>query len=181
MSAKVPGTDRTLANGAVGAFFNVVTKDGTPTRVFRIHSAAGPKGSAAAKAQTAAARAARSNPRQITQAQAQQAFDKFYSRTRTIKRGPRKGEPRFASPRGRKAAHTYDLTHTTSNPDKIISDARYLHNPSGWEFRGVDTGNKVRKPLSAKQVAALKSGQDRIKAINAAKRAARGQAGGYWW
>lgn len=181
MSAKVPGTDRVLNNGATGAYFTKVKADGTPAQVFRIYKAAGPKGSDAAIAQTAAARAARSNPRQITQAQAQQAFDKFYNRTRTIKRGPRKGQPRFASPRGRAAARTYDLTHTSNNPKKRVTDARYLHNPHAYEFQGVDTGNKVRKPMSAAQRAALQRGQDAIKAKNAAKRAARGQAGGYWW
>jgi hypothetical protein len=177
MSAKVPGSDRLLGNGATGAFFNTVRLDGTPTRVFRIYKST--------RAAAMEAVAARKSPRQITQTQAQQAFDKFYKRTRTIKRGPRKGQPRFASPRGRKAARTYDLTHRSNNPDKLISDARYLHNPHAYEFQGVDTGNKVRKPMSPAQRAALKRGQDAIKAKNiakaAAKRAALGQAGGYWW
>lgn len=167
MSAKVPGTDRELANGATGAFFNVTKADGTQGRVFRIYKSS--------RAAVQGAINARKNPRQISAAQAQQAFDKFYKRTRAIKRGPRKGQPRFASPRGRMAAHTYDMTHRSNKP--VISDARYLRNPHAYEFSGVDTGSKVRKPLSDAQRAALARG--RAKA--AAKRAARGQAGGYWW
>lgn len=173
MSQKVPGSDRVLSNGATGAYFTKTKADGTQGRVFRIYKSS--------RAAVQGAIDARKNPRQITQAQAQQAFDKYYARTRTIKRGPRKGQPVFASPRGRKAARTYDLTHTSNNPDKRISDARYLHNPHAYEFQGVDTGSKVRKPLSIAQREALARGQAAIKAKNAAKRAARGQAGGYWW
>lgn len=171
MSQKVPGTDRVLSNGATGAYFTKTKADGTQGQVFRIYKST--------RAAVQGAIDARKNPRQITQAQAQQAFDKYYARTRTIKRGPRKGQPVFASPRGRKAAHTYDLTHTSNKPR--ITDARYLHNPHAYEFQGVDTGSKVRKPLSALQLATLGRGQDAIKAKNAAKRATRGQVGGYWW
>lgn len=172
MSAMVRGTDRVLANGAKGAFFNTVNKEGKPARVFRIYEAAGPKGSPEAKQQTAAARAARANPRVITQKQAQQAFDKFYARTRTIKRGPRAGQPRFKSPAGRKRAMTYDLNHRGK---KVVNDARYLHNPHAYDFQGVDTGVKPVKKASPKQLAALAKGR----AALAARR--RGQTGGYWW
>lgn len=159
-SAKVPGSDRVLANGATGATYRITKKDGTPGRVFRIYKSTPDA--------VRGALAARKNPRVISQRQAQQAFDKFYSRTRAIKRGPRKGSPRFKSPRGRKAAKAYDKHHTSG---KVINDARYLHNPHAYDFRGVDTGSKARKPLSAKQRQNLADGR--------AKRAR--QVGGYWW
>lgn len=153
----IPGTQRTLKNGAIAGYVN---QGGS--RVFRIVESN--------RAAVAAAQAARSNPRQITKSQAQQAFDKFYNRTRTIKRGPRKGSPRFASPRGRKAAKTYDKGHRGA---KVVNDARYLHNPHAYDFQGVDTGTKARKALSPKQRAALAAGR--------AKSQATLQRGGFWW
>lgn len=153
----IPGTQRTLANGAIAGY---VMKNGS--RVFRIVESS--------RAAVAGAQAARRNPRQITKAQAQDAFDRYYNRTRTVKRGPRKGSPRFKSPRGRRAARTYDKQHRGAN---VVSDARYLHNPHAYDFQGVDTGSKARKALSPKQRAALAAGR--------AKRAANLQRGGYWW
>lgn len=158
-----PTSVKTLPNGAKGAYYNILTKDGKPARVFRIFESS--------PAAVQRALAARKNPRKITQAQAQQAFDKFYARTRTIKRGPRKGQPRFASPAGRRRARTYDVNHRGK---KVVDDARFLHNPHAYDFQGVDTGAKARKPLSAAQQAALARGR-------AALQAKRGQAGGYWW
>ena len=96
-------------------------------------------------------RAAKKRP--ITQAEAQAAFNRFYkSRANSrMTRGPNKGALRFASPRGRKAAMTYDLNHS-SKPSRVITDARYLRNPGRWDYPGVDTGAKVRK-VSPKQLA----------------------------
>lgn len=164
---QVQGTERTLPNGAVGATYRMRTKDGRDATVFRILR------STAAAAQ--AARDVRSNPRQITQAQARDAFKRYYARTRTIKRGPRKGTPRFASPRGRKAAGTYDANHSGK---QVISDARYLHNPHAYDFQGVDSGALPRKRVTPSQAAVLAAGRARR---TANVRAKAGQAGGYWW
>ena len=89
-------------------------------------------------------RYARTHRRQITLGEAQRAFNKFYDPSTKFIRGPRKGQARFKSPRGVKAARTYDLNHTV-RPDRIVTDTRYLLNPGRWDFVGVDTGPKVRK------------------------------------
>lgn len=158
---------KVLANGAVAGFVM-----GPKGPVFRILAST----PGAAKR----ARDARSNPRQITQAEAQAAFDRHYRRTNTIKRGPRKGQPRYASPRGRNSARSYDLNHTSG---RVISDARYLHSPHLYDFRGVDTGTKVRKPLTEKQRAALGLGRAALQRRRSPTPAPRKlkQAGGYWW
>lgn len=157
------GPLRTLRNGAKAAFFQNLD-GGKP--VFRIVSST-------AEAARAAS-AARSNPRKISQAQAAEAFRKYYARnTHTIRRGPRKGQKKFASKAGLKRAMSYDKNHT--NPKMVVDDARYLRNPHAYEFKGVDTGAKKRKPLSAAQKAALAKGR----AALAKKR--NGQVGGYWW
>ncbi len=137
---EVPGTRKTLANGAVGAMFTLTNgKKG-----FRIISGA-----------THSVK-----PRQITQAEAQAAFDKYYSKINKVRRGPRKGTPVFASTRGLRAARTYDINHSR-DPRKIITDSRYL-SPSGprqWDYPGVDAGSVVRKPRSSAQLAALARGR----------------------
>lgn len=160
MSRMKPGSQRTLANGAQAAYFNVV---GKPKPVFRIF--------ASTRGAVARAQAARRNPRQITKAQAQQAFDRFYKGRRmpTFKRGANKGKSRFSSLVGRQRAMTYDIRHG-SKP--VVNDVRYLNNPHAYDFQGVDTGTLVRKPLSAAQRNALAAGR--------AKRR-RTQTGGYWF
>ena len=174
--AKVQGSERTLANGATGASFRVTKQDGSQGKVFRFI--------ASTPAAAAAARAVRSNPRTISSSQAAQAFEKYYARNRAIKRGPRKGEARWKSPRGRKQSMTYDKNHRSG---KVISDARYLKNPRSYDFQGVDTGSKARKPLSVAQRAALAKGRAALRRGTRAGRAqslpfaGQQQVGGYWW
>ena len=174
---KIQGSERTLANGAVIARFRAVKSDGTPTEVTRIVSSTG---SAAAAARAAP----RAGPKSITAAQAQAAFDRFYSRA------DHKG---YASMRGQKSARTYDLNHTTGTP---IADSRYLRNPSRWDFQGVDTGAAVRKTLSERQLANLAAGRAAGRAARGSASSgsrspspkcakgcvpAAGQVAGYWW
>lgn len=175
---KVPGTDRQLKNGATAAYFT--KPDGT--RVFRIY-----KSSAAIARQ---ATLARQNPRKITKAEAQAAFDRHYNRTTRKRRGPVGADgrraPRYASPTGRRSARTYDMNHTS----RVVDNALYLNSPWRYDFQGVDTGAKARKPLSAAQKAALAKGRA---ALAAKRRAQKGgacsrqhgasavQLGGYWW
>lgn len=179
----VLGEQREVAPGVIGEFVNV-NKKGEPIRnkagqqmtVFRIVSST--------PAAAEKARMARSNPRPISQDEAKAAFEKYYARTRTIKRGPRKGLPRFKSPRGRRAARTYDLNHTSPGKDgkRMVKDARYLHNPNRYEYEGVDTGSKVRKPLTQKQQDVLARGQAALKRKYPFPGLREGtQAGGYWW
>jgi hypothetical protein len=175
------GQDVPLKNGAIGGWFRKPLNNGGTADVFRIHTSS--------RAIVMKAVAARKNPRQISQAQAQDAFDRYYARTGTIKRGPRKGQPRFASPQGRRSAMTYDLNHSSKNVFRdgrqvqgVISDARYLNNPGAWDFQGVDTGSKVRAPLSPKQRATLAKGQAALKAKRDAwPSRGQSQAGGFWW
>lgn len=165
--------DRTLKNGATAAYF--LKPDGT--RVFRIY-----KSSAAIAAGATAARRT-GGRRKITKDQAQAAFDSHYSRTRKLRRGPNKGKkPRYASPTGRRAARTYDEGHTTA-PDLVVDDTRYLNSPWRYDFQGVDTGKKVRKPQTAAQKAALAKGRKALAAKRAAQKGGqRGQQnGGFWW
>ncbi len=139
---EIPGTRRELSNGAVGAMFTLTNgKKG-----FRIISGAKV--------------GMRVPPRAITQAEAQAAFDKYYSKINKVRRGPRKGTPVFASTQGLRSARTYDIRHSR-DPRKIITDSRYL-SPSGprqWDYPGVDAGPVVRKPRSAAQLAALARGR----------------------
>jgi hypothetical protein len=168
MSQKIAGSDRVLPNKATGAYFKVTKADGSQGKVFRIYKSS--------KAIAANATTYKRAPKAITKAQAQNAFDRYYDRTHTVKRGPRKGSPRYASPTGRRSAGTYDRDHRmptrAGRPSPVIADTRYLNNPGRWDFQGVDTGSKKRKPLSAAQKAALVKGR-------AALRAKR-QAGGFW-
>ena len=165
------GPIRELMNGAKGALFNLSNgKTG-----FRIIN--GPTH--------------RVPPRPITQAEAQKAFDKYYSRIGTVRRGPRKGTPRFASTRGLKSARTYDLRHEKPAA-KIIKDSRYL-SPSGpyqFDYPGVDAQlmeTRVRKPLSQRQRDNLARGRAQRSVRN--KGWSQGadnfpplqQQGGYWW
>jgi hypothetical protein len=174
MSAKqvvqvVQGSERTLANGARVRQVRVRKLDGSLSApVTRIISGA---------TNMAAVRAFKNVA--ISSEQAQAAFNRFYGRTQKHHRGAVKGTPIFKSPRGRKSAKTYDLGHTSA---KVVSDARYLRpiGPRSYDFTGVDTGSKVRKPLSANQLTALATARAKL----ANKRAQRGgnqQVAGYWW
>lgn len=177
----------------------VVRRTNTGKNVLRFAKAADPTEAANVRNQLAKAQAARQNPKPITQAQAQKAFNAYYGRTRNVSRGARKGQPVFKSPRGRKAARTYDLGHTSKN---VVADSRYLrrHGPRNYDFRGVDTGANVRKAPSAKQLSALARGRargraaaarrqgDRMNALFQQQGAGRHQQGGYqqqeggfWW
>lgn len=152
--AKVPGTERTLRNGAKAAHFRKA--DGS--KVFRI---IGFPDKATAAAATAKARKIRSSPRKaITAAQAQKAFDRFYKGKGPLNRA---GKPRYSRPAVAKA-------HDARTTRRVIKDVRYLRNPHTYDFRGVDTGKAKRKPLSPAQRAALAKGRAALKAKRAAAR-----------
>ncbi len=146
MSEHKVGERRDLSNGAAGEY----RLNANGKLVFRIVQGAN-------KAGIKKMQEARKHPRKISKAEAQAAYDKYYTGRRpNIRRGPRKGTPRFSSPRGMRAAGTYDLNHTNQ---RVITDARYLRNPHRYDFEGVDTGSRVRKPVSEKQRAALERGR----------------------
>jgi hypothetical protein len=91
----------------------------------------------------------------ITKDQAQVAFDNYYASDPKVTRGPRKDTSRFTA-RGAVSARTQDFNYTKA-PTHVVTDSRYLRNPHGYDFQGVDTGPKVRKtgkPASVKQLAA---------------------------
>lgn len=167
--------DRVLANGATAAHF--ITPEGK--RVFRIFKSSKAIAAKATAARTAAGR------RKITKEQAQKAFDSHFNRTRKVRRGPgAKKTPRYTSPKGRKAARTYDKGHT-ARPELVVDDTRYLNAPWRYDFQGVDTGKKTRKPLSAAQKAALAKGRkalaDKRRAQKGGNQRAGQQDGGFWW
>ena len=188
-----------LKNGATRARTLITKKDGSQAYVYRI---TGFNTKAAGEAAARHARDARSAKRTtpLSAADAQKAFDRYYARTQPIRRGPNKGSPRFASPRGRKAARTYDLGHT----GRYTTSAEiYASNPGKWDHPKVDAGPKRRAPMSPAQKAALARGRSAL----ARKRAAPGrkvvvpapvsvlrkkrnaprslvgtsQVGGFWW
>merc|ERR1712216_668847 len=68
----------------------------------------------------------------------------------------------FKSPRGLKQSRTYDLNHTGS---RVVGDSRYRRNPKRFDYDGVDTGSKVRKPRSAAQ----KAHAEKMKALMASR------------
>merc|ERR1712151_600238 len=75
--------------------------------------------------------------RKISVKAAKRAFNKYYRE--------RKG-----TDRGNKIARSYDIRHTNK---RVVDDSRYLQNPHRFDFQGVDTGDVVRKPRSAAQLA----------------------------
>jgi hypothetical protein len=189
MSGKVVhkvGERKTLRNGAVGEWKMVNGKNGKRHVGFRIVQGAHPKGSQAAKDAMAVLRAQRAVP--ITKAQAQGAYDKWYKRTHRVGVKGNK-RPRYASPRGRRGAATYDKGHTSN----VVADSRYLRRPDRYDFEGVDTGKTVRKVRTANQKANDAKLGARTRARNAARRPVglaaledRGQVGGeqeggFWW
>ncbi len=166
---EVKGSRRTLKNGATVAKFVGFKKDGKESKpISRLVGSA------------KSAEHARANKRKpITLEQAQKAFDLFYKRTRTVKRGRKAGQPRFKSDQGRMAARTYDLNRTV----RVINDSRYLSHsgPYRYDFAGVDTGSKPRKGASANQKKVLEDARDRLKEIRAKLKKNPKQVGGYWW
>ena len=78
------------------------------------------------------------------------AFNRYYNWEKEQKR-VRSGEKRrFKNERGLKQSRTYDLNHTGK---RVVDDVRYRRNPRGFDYEGVDTGDKVRAPRSPKQKA----------------------------
>jgi hypothetical protein len=167
---EVKGSRKTLPNGSVVVKVVGTKKDGTQSKpISRIV-----KGSSKS---ASTARTGKNAP--ITVEQAQRAFDLFYKRTRTLKRGSSAGTPRFKSPSGRLAARTYDLGHT----GKVVADRRYL-TPSGpfrYDFQGVDTGSKARKVPSSKQASTLAAARAKLAAKRKALKSNVNQVAGYWW
>ena len=170
----------TLSQHAVGARLQVGPY-GVPATVDR--TASGAKRLRFAKAQNAvertaqvdaalaagaAKRARASSP--MSKADAQKKFNSYY--------GTRRGASgkRFKTVRGLKSAKTYDVNHTSKN---ITGTMKYgtRHGPRLYDYTGVDTGPKRRKPLSAKQRENLALGR-RGAAAGRAMRAA--QKGGWW-
>lgn len=136
---------KVLSNGAVGGY--VRNEQGKV--VWRIVSGA--------SAQYLAG--VRGNARRpITKRAAQLAFNRHYRN-------------RNGSPRGNKAARTYDLNHTGR---RVVADSRYRRSPHKYDFRGVDTGSAKRKARSAKQ----RQNDARLRALG---RAAFQKRGGYDW
>jgi cbb3-type cytochrome oxidase cytochrome c subunit len=117
----------------------------------------------------------------ITEDQARDAFEKYYS-TSTFTKGAKKGQRRFTA-FGAKQARGYDLNHST-DPSRIVTDSRYLRNPHRYDYPGVDVGTKVRKPLSPRQVENLRKGRATLEAkrlrATQMRLASSGQVGGAW-
>ena len=113
----------------------------------------------------------------ISSRSAKMAFNRYYNWDKEQKR-VRSGEKRrFKNERGLKQSRTYDLNHTGK---RVVDDVRYRRNPRGFDYEGVDTGDKVRAPRSPKQKArdaALKAKLSGTKGrISKAK-----LEGGYYW
>ena len=167
---EVKGSRKTLPTGAIATKYVGTKLDGKESK---------PISRLVGTAESAArARAGKRQP--ITLEQAQKAFDLFYKRTRTVKRGPKAGKPRFATDQGRRAARTYDF-NTTLKPERVITDSRYLSHsgPFRYDFAGVDTGSKPRKVATAKQLATLTAARTKLASKLASKRP--NQVAGYWW
>ena len=167
----VPGSVRTLANGAQGALFEEGGK-----RVFRIFQGAN-------SAAMANARAART--RTISQAEAQAAFDRYYNRN----------THGYKSRASMKRARGQDLAYSGN----VTTSAKYLskNGPRRYDFAGVDAGPKKRT-ASAAQKAALAAGRAKLASMRGSgarqqggRQQGRGQhghgqqgarqQGGYWW
>ena len=173
--SEVPGTRKQLENGAVGAYFELSN---------------GKQGFRFIEGAKAGMRVA---PRALTQAQAQQAFDKYYSKMPTFTKGPRKGENKYASDKSLARARAYDAQWSLP-ANKIINDSRYLtsNGPNRYDFAGVDVGSV--RPVSAKQAASRLASAARLAALRRPKSQFQErnmqafeqlpqaqQLGGYWW
>lgn len=111
----------------------------------------------------------RSPRKEITKAQAQRAFDKYYS-----------NPANFKSRRGMKQAKTYDLRHTTKD-SRISKTKAYLRNPHKYDFEGVDTGPVPVKYPAGQRLDALKAQLERGRATVAANRERRRNQSAGWW
>jgi len=167
---EVKGSRKTLPTGAIATKYVGFKLDGKESKP--ISRLVGTKESAE--------RARKGKRQPITIEQAQKAFDLFYKRKRTVKRGPKAGKPRFTTDQGRRAARKYDL-NTTLKPKRVIADSLYLSNsgPFLYDFAGVDTGSKPRKVATAKQLATLTAARAKLASKLASKRP--NQIAGYWW
>lgn len=151
--SKIVRGRKVLANGAVAGYVMVDGKE-----KWRIVSGA-------SKDYLAGVRRVKGSPHKaLSPKAAQLAFNRHY--------GPR-GLKHYASPRGQKAARTYDLNHTKN----VVGDIRYRRSPHRFDYQGVDTGAKVRAARSPAQ----KANDARLKA-NPVRRARKvKQDGGYFW
>jgi len=148
---KVQGSEKKLVNGATGHSVWMKKKDGSMGKRFQLTSGASKQ----------YLDTIRKMPRkQITEKQAQAAFDRHYNNAAN-----------FKTPRAQKASRTRDLNFAS----EVRKTSTYGRNPSKYDYPNVDLGTRTRKPASAAQKAALAKGR----AALAAKRAA--QKGGYWW
>lgn len=152
---KVAGSERTLKNGAVGAYF--LNPNGS--RSFRFIK--GPSVGVGAPGGGVARASVPRGPRtykKLSLEEAQRAYTNFYSGTPKWTKGPKKGLPRYASKTSQKAAQTYDLNHTLTNPKRVVTDSRFARRPDLYDYPGVDTGSAVRAPATPAQLAARKRG-----------------------
>jgi hypothetical protein len=157
----IPGTVKTFANGVEGGYF--MNPNGK--KVFRF-----------TKSSAAATQYARDqSQRKITPDEARAAFNRYYGTTSAMH--PRTGARKYASPRGQKSAKTYDMKRT--KPGYVITDARYLRNPSRFDYPGVDDGTKPKKTVSRATLDRLAAGRAKLAAKRSAAASAV-QVGGYW-
>lgn len=167
---KVSGSERTLKNGAVGAYF--LNPNGS--RSFRFIK--GPSVGVGAPGGGVARASVPRGPRtykKLSLEEAQRAYTNFYSGTPKWTKGPKKGLPRYASKTSQKAAQTYDLRHTLTNPKRVVTDSRYERRPDLYDYPGVDTGSAVRAPATPAQLAARKRGFEALQRKQAMARARR--------
>jgi hypothetical protein len=149
----VPAMNKELRNGAIlGAFQNPKNPEKMLYKIIK-----GPTRYA--------------QPYEIDKDRAQTAFDKYYSKMPTIRRGPRKGEAKFKSELGLKRARGYDLNHTKTGLNQVVTNSRYLrpNGPYALDYKGVDDGDLVRKPMSEKQLTNLARGREALKGYLASK------------
>lgn len=146
---KVQGSERTLSNGAKGHKVWIRKKNGEMGERFVITNGA--------PASYLAGIRGSGKRRQISEEKARAAFKRAYK------------PGNFKTPQAAKAARTRDLNY----PSEVRTTTTYLRNPRKWDYPGVDLGNKVRKPMTEAQKAALARGRAALKA--------KRQAGGYWW
>ena len=128
-------------NGTKGGYFRV---DGKV--VYRIYESSKEIGEALAGARRATAARRRTGSMPLSAKSAQNVFNRYYGAASKVGRGPRKGSPRWASPKKRRAARSYDVRHTLNNASKVITDDRFRHNPGKYDYPGVDTGVERRGP-----------------------------------
>ena len=175
------GSVRTLANGAQAGYFNEVDANGNPKRVWRIFQGA----PASYMASGGPLQSSRKAP--LSQAAAQERFDKYYARFGKNQKKHYKSKAGLHRARGLDKATTSKNINTTTG-----------YHPRTMDYPGVDTG-KARAPPSQKQLEALAAGREKRRAnLQRAgnqrgsnqrgsnqragnQRAGERQMGGYWW